>query len=159
MHLREILNRVPFKLLIPFLFLAFYVPILLYVVLSPLIYLYGLLLCSRVWIEWEEQGKDVLIVHTDGEHSEEWMSRIRPVVGDRAVLLNYNERDRWDRWSLPVQLFEIFGPQTMPGDFRRYALPSVIFFRKLHRPRKFSFGKPKDCETRLENLRSEIAAT
>jgi len=157
-RLRAILNRVPFKLLIPFIFLVFYLPILLYVVLWPLLYVYGLLLCSRVWIEWEERGKDILVVHTDGQHSEQWMSRIRPVIGDRALFLNYSERDRWDRWSLPAQLFEIFGPQAMPENFRQYALPSVIVFRRLHRPKKFNFGKrSEDREEKLEKLGAELA--
>ena len=158
MHPREILNRIPFKVLVPFFYLIFFLSLLLNVLLSPFAYMYGLLLCSRVWIEWAEQGKDTLVVHADGPHSDEWMSRIRPVIGDRAIFLNYNEHDQWDRWSVPAQLFEIFGPQAMPASFRRHSLPSVIFFRRLHRPKKFSFGeRSKECEAKLEQLRAELA--
>lgn len=54
--LRADLNRIPFKLLVPFVYLVTILSILLYVVLSPLIFRYGLLLCSRVWIAWEKRG-------------------------------------------------------------------------------------------------------
>lgn len=55
----------------------------------------------------------MLAVPGGGKHSEEWMSRIQSVVGTRAVVLNYDERASSDRWSLPAQLFQIFGPRAI----------------------------------------------
>ena len=155
--LREILNKISFKFLAPIFYLTFILSILLYVVLSPLIYLYGLLLCTQVWIEWAKQGKDAIVIQTESEHSQEWISRLLPLIGDRAFLLNYSERDRWDRWSLPAQLFEIFGPRGMPERFTPHSLPAVIVFRKFHRPRKFTFGeRSKESEEKLNQLRAEL---
>jgi hypothetical protein len=156
--LRAILNKFPFRVLLPVIVLISVLSILLYVMLSPLIYLYGLLLCSKVWIEWEREGKDVLIVQADSIHSREWMSRILPLVGGRAVLLDYSQRDRWERWSLPVQLVEIFGPHGVPERFTVHSLPAVILFRKLRRPEKFFFGgRSKNCEEKIERLRAALA--
>jgi hypothetical protein len=152
--LRGILNRVPFTALVPIFYLVSVLSILLYIVLSPLIYLYGLMLCSRVWIEWAKQGKDVLVVHTDGEHTNQWLPRLRLVVGNRAVFLNYNERDRW---TLSAQLFGIFGPHAMPERFTPGILPAVMVFKRLRLPRKFTFGeRSKGPEEKLEQLRSEL---
>jgi hypothetical protein len=158
MRLRDILNKVPFKILVPFVFLIYYLSILLYVVFLPLAYVYGRILCTQVWIEWEKQGKDVLVVYTGAQHSEQWMSRIRELVGTRAVFLNYDDRDRWDRWSLPAQLFHIFGPHAIPDRFTADNLPAVIVFRRIKSPAKFVFGKrTKEAEARLEQLRTELA--
>jgi hypothetical protein len=157
MGAKHLLNKLPFRLLVPIAFVLFYFSILLYVVLSPLIFLYGLLLCPMVWIEWGRQGKDVLVIENDSAHSQEWISRILPLIGERAVVLNYSQRDSWERLSLASQLFEIFGPQAMPERFRERSLPAVILFRKLHRPKKIIFGDSKECEAKLGQLRAELA--
>jgi len=155
--MKRVLDKVPFKLLVPLFFLAVYLSILLYLVFSPFIFLYGLLLCARAWIEWDRQGKDVVLVHVNGMHSAEWLSRILPLVESRAILLNYDERNEWDRWSLAVQLFNIFGPHAMPERFTPYSLPAVILFKRFRLPKKFTFGKrSKELEERLDQLRSEL---
>jgi hypothetical protein len=137
--------------------MLFYVSVLLYVVISPFIFLYGLLLCPTAWIEWGRQGKDLLVVDTDSAHSKEWMLRILPIVGERAVFLDYGKRDQWERWSLAVQLFGIFGPHGIPERFTPYSLPAVILFEKLHRPKTFTFGeRSKNREAKLEQLRSKL---
>jgi len=159
-RLREILEKLPLPLglLLPVFYAIFVLSILLYVALSPLSYLYGWLLCPMVWIEWEKQGKDVLVVLADSKHSEEWTARILPLIGDRAVFLDYSQRERWDHWSLPAQLFEIFGPHGVPERFTVYSLPAVIVFRKFHRPRKVTFGeRSKDLEEKIEQLRAALA--
>ena len=99
----------------------------------------------------------MLVVHMDSEHSEEWMSRLSPLIGNRAVTLNYSHQDRWDRGSLPVQLFELFGPHPIPESFREHYLPAVVLFRGLRRPEKFTFGEgSKDREEKLERLRATL---
>jgi hypothetical protein len=158
MRLPDILNKVRLKLLIPFFFLAFYTSILLYILFFLLAYVYGLLPCSQVWIEWKKEVKDALVVYTRGRHSQEWVPRIRDVVGTRAVFLNHDERDCWDRWSLPAQLFHIFGPHATQERFTGDNLPAVIVFKKMKAPKKFIFGKrSKDSDEKLERLRAELA--
>jgi len=158
-RLREILSKVPLKLslLAPVFYAIFVLSVLLYVALSPLIYLYGLLLCPMVWIEWERQRKDLLVIYAESNHSQEWMARLSPLISDRAVFLNWSERKRWDRWSLPVQLFDAFGPHWMPEQFTEFSLPSVIVFRKLRRPKRFNFGKrSKENEAILDQLQTAL---
>jgi hypothetical protein len=87
------------------------------------------------------------------------MFRIREIVGERAVFLNYKERDRWDRSSLPVQLFHIFGPHPTSDRFMPNNLPpTVIVFRIMKAPRKFIFGnRAEEPEARLEQLGIALA--
>lgn len=147
----------PLGLLQPVFYAIFVLFILLYAALSPLVYFYGLLLCPMVWIEWEKQGKDVLVIQAESEHSREWMTRLSPLISNRAVILNWGQRKLWDRWSLPVQLYQVFGPHGMPERFTEFSLPSVILFRQLRRPKTFTFGtRAKDLETRLEQLRAAL---
>jgi hypothetical protein len=156
-HLREMMSKVPLRLLLPVFYAIFVLSIVLYVALSPLIYLYGLLLCPMVWIEWEKDGKDLLIIHAENAHSTDCMERLSPLISKRAVLLNWSQRKLWDRWTLPVQLFEVFGPHGMPEQFTEHSLPSVIVFKQLRRPKRFTFGeRSKDLEERLEQLRVEL---
>jgi hypothetical protein len=156
-RLRKILEKLPLGLLEPVFGSIFVLSIFLYVALSPLIYIYGLLLCPMVWIEWQKQGKDVLVIQADNEHCREWEARLSPLISGRAVVLNWSERKRWDRWTLPVQLFDVFGPHGMPEQFTESSLPSVIVFRQLRRPKKFNFGgRSRDLEARIEQLSAEL---
>lgn len=157
MKLKQVLNRVPFKLLAPLFIFVNCLSIVLYLVLWPLAYLYGLLLCTRIWVEWGKQGKDVLLIYTRSVHSDDWMARILSLLGNRAVLLNYDEREHWNRWSPEVQLFGIFGPRSIPDRFTPELLPAAIIFRQFRAPKKLTFGeRSKDREDRLEQLRSEL---
>jgi len=154
---REVFSKIPFGFLAPIFYFLFVSFILLYVALSPFVYLYGLLRCCEVWIDWARQGKDVLVIHLASDHSRDWISRLDPLTGGRAVFLNWSERKKWDRRSLAVQLFEVFGPHGMPEQFTAHSLPAVVVFRKLQRPKKFTFGEHcKDREGKLEELRAEL---
>jgi hypothetical protein len=129
----------------------------IYVLSILLVFLYGLLLRPMVWIEWQKWGTDVLVIEAQSEHSREWMARLSPLVSGRAVFLNWNERGQWDNWSLPVQLFHVFGPQGMPERFTEHSLPAVIVFRQLRPPKRFTFRtRSKDLEATLEHLRAEL---
>lgn len=155
---RQILEKLPLRLLEPVFGAIFVASIFLYVALSPLIYVYGLLLCPMVWIEWEKQGKDVLVIDAESPHSRDLMGRISPLISNRAIFLNWSQREQWNRWSLPVQLFDVFGPHGMPERFTESSLPAVIVFRRLRWPKRFTFGRrAKDLDARLEDLRSELS--
>jgi hypothetical protein len=155
---RDLFTKLFLRVGAPFFYFLFVSSILAVVVLWPFIYFYGLLLCSMVWIDWSKKGKDLLVVHTNGKHSEEWMARLSPLVADRAVFLDYSTRDVWERSSPSVQLFEIFGPRPTPEFFRQFYLPCVIVFPMFRRPLTFNFGThPKDREERFEQLRATLA--
>ncbi len=156
--LKGLLNKVPFWFVVPFYYLLFVSSVLLYLVLSPLVYFYGLLRCCEAWIEWSKEGKDVLVVDCASEHSSEWMSRLVPLLGSRSALLHWSERKDWDRWSLAPQLFDIFGPHGMPEMFTASSLPAAIVFRKLLRlPKVFTFGAhSKNLEEKFEQLRGAL---
>jgi hypothetical protein len=156
---RDLLNILFLRVGAPFFYLLFFSSILLFVVLSPFIYLYGLLLCSMVWIDWSKKGKDLLVVYSSSEHSEGWMTRLSPLIQDRAVLLDYTTRKTWPRTSPEVLLFEIFGPRPTTEFFLQFYLPCVIVFPMFRRPITFNFGThPKDREERFEQLRITLAA-
>lgn len=143
---------------LPLFILISFLSILLYVLFLPFACVFGWLLLCRVWIESEDTGKDLLFVEADSDQSREWIPQIMPLVAERGMFLNYSRREAWDRWSLPVQLFDIFGPHPVPQSFTKHYLPSVVIFRKFRRPGKFNFGsRSKASEATLERLRSELA--
>jgi hypothetical protein len=96
------------------------VGLLLLVLASPLLIialipylLYTAALYCAVWALWCGRGKDVLFVWSE---SPVWKDRIQtrilPRLGDRAVVLNWSERDRWKgRFSLTRIAFRHFGGQ------------------------------------------------
>ncbi len=156
-RVRELLNKAPFWFVAGFAAVAFYASILLHIAFLPLSFLYALLLRPMVWMEWEKRGKDVLLVHTDGKHSEQWMARLSPLIGDRAVVLDYSQERQWDGWSLAAQLIRVFGPMT-PGALPEHSLPVAIVFQRLQPPRRFFFGRrSKNCEKTFERLRAALA--
>lgn len=153
--LHAVLNKIPFDVSALIGITANICALLLYLALSPFIHLYGMLLCSRAWIEWGNDGKDLLIVYADTRFCEEIMARFSELIGDRAVRLDCDHRDRL---GLASQLFEIFGPKPTLESMRRTFLPTVIVLRMLHRPRVLSFGREKDYDEKLEQLRAELQA-
>jgi hypothetical protein len=156
--LRDLFTKVFFRAGTPFFYLLFFSSILLMFMFWPFVCLYGLLLCSMVWIDWSKKGKDLLVVYTNNKHSEEWMTRLSPLIADRAVFLDYSTRKTWERTEPAVQLFEIFGPRPTPEFVRQFYLPCVIVFPLFRRPQTFNFGThPKDREERFEQLRATLA--
>jgi hypothetical protein len=159
MRLRNLLEKAPFRVLIPFVFVLYFVSVILMLLLWPLVLLYGfLILCPLVWFKWSRHGKDVLMVSADTKDAREWSTRILSVVGERAVLLDYGERNLWPRWSIATQVFGIFGPHPIPESFMRYALPAVIVVKRNRKPKRFGFGsRKKDRDGVLDELRSELS--
>lgn len=86
------------------------------VVLLPLVIvvlvlwlLAALLLQFVVWATWCPRGRYALVVYSNSpiwcDYFEE---RVLPVLGSRAVVLNWSERNQW-KFSLAVVLFRFFG--------------------------------------------------
>lgn len=86
-----------------------------------------------VWCFWLTHGKDVLFIYSDSPIWRDYMlSEVLPLVESRAVVLNWSERRSWNRWSLRVLAFRLFGGQ-------RAFNPLIVVFRPFRWARKFRF--------------------
>ena len=93
-------------------------------------------LYALVWLLWLPRGKDVLLVHSDSPIWHEYITtQVLPLVQPRAFVLNWSERKRWPRLSLPVVVFRSFAG-------RREFNPLVVVFRPFARARYFRFWQP-----------------
>src|SRR6266851_4362352 len=106
-------------------------PILL---LAAIFYwMYRITLYLLIWLLWLRNGKDVLFVYSDSPIWHEYMTtQILPLVQERAVVLNWSERNTWSRSSLGVAVFHHFGGA---GDFN----PLVVFFQPLRLAKIYRF--------------------
>ena len=92
-------------------------------------------LYCAIWVLWCARGRDVLFVSSEspvwgpylGEH-------LLPRLGERAVVLNWSEREKW-RFSLARTAFYHFGGQ-------REFNPMAVVFRPFRRARIFRFWGP-----------------
>jgi hypothetical protein len=112
-----------------------FVPLLLLLVIAALVFhlLYRIVLYLLVWSLWLPRGKDVLFVYSDSPIWHEYMAtQVLPLVQERAVVLNWSERKKWRRRSLPVAVFWHFGGE-------REFNPMVVLFRPLRSARVFRF--------------------
>jgi len=126
--------------------------------LSPLIFLYMSFWCVIGPLLLARRGKDVVFVYNGTHQSGDQTSTLTSLVADRAALLDYAERRQWKRWSLPVHLYTLFGPMSIPQRLTPGVLPAVIVFRRFRWPKTFSFGqRSKELEERMVLLRSELA--
>ena len=160
MRIRELLqNKLAFWFVVPVAALLFYASWVLILLSLPLVYLYGYaVLFPLVRSKWGKAGKDVLVVSTNTEHAREWTARILPFVESRAMFLDYDERGRWDRWSLAVQLFGWFGPMAIPDRFSRDCLPAVVLVKRKKKPKRFLFGtRRRNHDALLDQLRAELS--
>jgi hypothetical protein len=136
--------------------LPFVLPLALLALTSHV--LYRTLLYVLVWALWLPKGKDVLLVYSDSPIWHEYMTtQVLPVVGERAVVLNWSERKRWSQWSLAPAIFHHFGGA---GDFN----PLVVLFKPLRRANIYRFWSAfKDLkrghQEPLERLTQELVAS
>ena len=110
-------------------------PLLLPILLIALVlhFLSKTVLYLTIWLWWVPKGKDILFVSSNSPIWQGYMAtEIFPLVADRAVVLNWSERTKWSRLSLPVRVFRSFSGQR---DFN----PMVLVFRPLRRARVFRF--------------------
>ena len=101
-----------------------------------------------VWLTWCPRGRYAVVVYSNSPVWQEYFeTQVIPRLGDRAVVLNWSERKRWNV-SLPLMLFEVFGGSR---DFN----PMAIVFEQLKWPRRFRFykafrsfkhGKPEEVD-------------
>jgi hypothetical protein len=158
-RVRDAISKyIPFKAFILLVYLISFASIFLWVIALPVIYLYYLVLCLISWSVLPKQGKDIIIV-SNGKLDDAFENEVSPLIENRALFLNYQERSSWPRWSLPVLLFHAFGPAPIPASFLPRCLPAVIMVRKFKFPSQFSFGPlVLDRGAKLQNLRSSLAS-
>jgi len=114
-------------------------------------------LYALVWTLWLPRGKDILFVCSDSPIWHEYMTtQVLPFVRARTQVLNWSERKRWPRLSLPVSVFHSFGGG-------REFNPLVIVFRPFGRARSFRFWQPfqdwkHGYKESVERLRQELLA-
>jgi hypothetical protein len=118
-------------------------------------WMYRITLYLLIWLLWLRNGKDVLFVYSDSPIWREYMTtQILPLVQERAVVLNWSERNTWPKWSLAVRVFRMF---SSGRDFN----PAVLLFRPFRGAKSFrffsAFKEWKHGRTeQVEQLRSEL---
>jgi hypothetical protein len=136
-------------------FLPLVVPLVVIAITSH--FLYRTALYLLVWGLWLSRGKDILLVYSDSPIWHEYMAtQVLPLVQERAVILNWSERNKWPRWSVGVAVFHHFGGAR---DFN----PLVVLFQPLRLAKVFRFWsafrdwKHGDQEP-VDRLRQELIA-
>jgi hypothetical protein len=130
-----------FKILLLLLFLPVVLPLVL------LYLLYSLSLYFLIWSLWLPKGKDVLFVSSDSPVWRDYMgTRVLPLVGDRAIVLNWSQRKQWSRWSLAPRVFRWVGGSAkfnpMVAVFRPFHLVKVFRFWPAFKARKHGQEEP-----------------
>jgi hypothetical protein len=149
----------PKWVVISLVYLIYFLYVALLVISLPLILIYYFSLCIGAWFFLPRVGKDVLVVSNGKADAEPWLSQITPMVKERAVFLNYEEHQNWQRWSLPVMLFHAFGPSGKPPSFIKYSIPAVLLMRRFRLPTLYSFGeRALDKQTKLDELKAALGS-
>ena len=143
------------------LFQAALIVVLLPILLPLVVIGFSLYLLHRavlymlVWILWLPKGKDTLVVYSDSPIWRDYMmQQVLPLVQERAVVLNWSERNKWQKWSFAPHVFRSFGGGQAFN-------PMVVLFRPFRRAKLFRFWTAfKDWKhgntEPVEQLRSEL---
>lgn len=117
------------------LFAPILVPLMIFflLALAILVPLSYLVVYFSIWLAWGVRGKDILFVYSDSPIWGDYMlCEMLPLVERRAVVLNWSQRNRWNRLSLPVLAFRFFGG-------RKAFNPLIVVFRPFRRAQKYRF--------------------
>jgi hypothetical protein len=114
--LRDPISRIPFKFWVPIYYLLTFLWVLLLILALPFIFVYRFALSILAWFAMSP-GKNIIVVTSGSQTCKSWLQRLMPLIGERGVFLNYEERRNWLRWSLPVRLFHAFGPAPTAQTF------------------------------------------
>jgi hypothetical protein len=112
-------------------------PLLLLVFLLVLL-AYGtsvLLLHMALWLVWGPLGRRVLFVYSNSPVWQDYIEQnMLPRLPETAVVLNWSERRKWNRWTLGYLAFCFFGGG-------REFNPLAIVVQPLRRAKCFRFWK------------------
>jgi hypothetical protein len=127
--LKEILV---FILVFPFLILLF--PLVILLVAFRL--LMGFFLYLAIWLTWSTRGRRVLFVYSNSPNWQEYIERrILPRLPQNTIIMNWSERRKWSKLSLPVHAFHYFCGGVNCS-------PAAVIFRPFHMARTFRFWQP-----------------
>jgi hypothetical protein len=123
-------------------FLSTVFGVLMLILFSPLLLvvaicygLYGLMLYIAIWSCWCLRGRYILLVYSNSPIWFDYIEKeIMPHLKDRAVILNWTERNRWKK-SIAVLAFRHFGGE-------RAFNPMVTVFQPFHFAKVFRFFEP-----------------
>lgn len=97
--------------------------------------LYAIVLQLVIWLLWCARGRHVLLITSE---SPNWQAHIQtklvPALPETTIQLNWSERKKWKRFTLPVLAFRLFGGSK---DFN----PMVIVFRPFRWAKTFRLRK------------------
>jgi hypothetical protein len=144
--------------MVPFFYAAFYLSILLFVLLFPLRMFYRAIICFLAWFMWVQPMQEFLVVLNSDSKSREYPTHLGPLLNGRAIFLDYSQRQKWQSFSISTQLFHCFGPQPIPAHFTTLFLPAVIVVRKFKWPKTFTFGERSKREENLAALRCVLVS-
>jgi len=102
-----------------------------------LLYVLVLTLCLHLalWCCWSLRGRDILLVYSDSPNWHDYFEQnILPLLGERAVVLNWSRRREW-RLSLATIAARHFGG-------RREFNPLAVVIRPFRLTRTFRFWQP-----------------
>lgn len=117
--------------------------------------LYSIVLRSTMWAVYCTRGVNVLFVYSDSPVWKDYLeAHIIPELPETALMLNWSQRSRWHRSTLPVRIFGHFGGS-------KNHCPLAIVFRPFRCTKVFRFWQPfrdwKHGKTdALESLQSEL---
>ena len=116
-------------------FIVAFLPVIIPLVAAilALYWFHQLVLYALIWVLWLPRGKDVLLVYSDSPIWHDYITtQVLPLVQERAVILNWSQRNTWPRWSFSVHVFRSLGGRE---EFN----PMVAVFRPFRRARLFRF--------------------
>lgn len=97
---------------------------------------FGLFLHVAIWLAWYTRGRSVLFVYSNSPNWQEYIEqRILPRFPVNAIIMNWSDRKKWNKLSLPVQAFYYFC-----GDVN--CNPAAVVFRPFRVAKTFRFWQP-----------------
>ena len=120
--------------------LASSVLIVLFVPVLPFIlagyFLYRLFLLLVIWLRWCMRGRRVLFVYSNSPVWQDYVEQRRlPRLPERSIVMNWPDRVKWDRFTLPAQAFSCWGGEKKFN-------PLGVVFRPFRMPLVFRFWEP-----------------
>src|SRR5690242_18734438 len=128
--LRAKVEKIPFRIVGPMIHGLYYLLLILaipfMVVALPLHWFYGLILREIALHQSKRTGKDIVVVQNMARVPNHFMTKIEPLLGDRAMFLDFAERHQWPKRNLAVRLYRRFGPKTTVESLNSSYLPVVL---------------------------------
>jgi hypothetical protein len=88
-------------------------------------FLFSLLVLASVWLSWSWRGKDLLVIYSDSPLWKDYFeSGLLPRLSNRAKVLNWSDRSKWQLLSLKRMVFSHFAGEK---DFNPMLLQILPF--------------------------------